>query len=187
MPRHPRAVLAAALPLVAALVVALLVPVPTSEARTEAAPLPADLELTTLDGATIRMGDLRGKVVLLDFWATWCKPCRMSLPHLRHLHEQLADQPFEIIGVSVDQDEQVLRAYLEEEGVDWTQVWDPGQEATYAFGVRGFPFYLVIDHEGRPVSKLEGWSDRHPAALDRAVRRELGPARKAARRGEIYR
>jgi thiol-disulfide isomerase/thioredoxin len=174
MSGHRTALLAAAL-----LLTALPAAAPAG-ARAETEPLPAELELTTLDGETIRMGDLRGKVVLLDFWATWCKPCRNATPHLRRLHQRLGDQPFEIVGVSVDHDEEALRRYLAEEEIGWTQVWDPGQDAAYAFGVQGFPFYLVIDHEGRPVSKLEGWSDHHPRALDRAVARELRPARKAA-------
>lgn len=166
--------------LAAALLAALAVALPAAGAETQ--PLPEELTLTTLDGEKVRMGDLRGKVVLLDFWATWCEPCRHATPHLRRLDERLDDEPFEIVGVSVDSDEEALRAYLEEEGVEWTQVWDPGQDATYAFGVTGFPYYLVIDHEGRPVSKLEGWSDRHAQALQRAVARELRPARKAAKR-----
>ena len=61
-------------------------------------------------------------------------------------------------------------------------MWDPRGQATDAFGVTGFPYYLVIDHEGRPVSKLEGWSDRHPQALQRAVAREMRPAKKAAKK-----
>ncbi len=164
-----------------ALAASLAAVLPAAPAAAETQPLPAELTLTTLDGEKVRMGDLRGKVVLLDFWATWCEPCRHSTPHLRRLDERLDDQPFEIIGVSADSDEEALRAYLEEEGIEWTQVWDPRGQATDAFGVTGFPYYLVIDHEGRPVSKLEGWSDGHAAALQRAVVRELRPAKKAAK------
>ena len=170
----------AAFALAAVFVAAAALPA-TPAAAAEAQPLPEELTLTTLDGEKVRMGDLRGKVVLLDFWATWCEPCRHSTPHLRRLDERLDDEPFEIIGVSADSDEEALRAYLEEEGIEWTQVWDPRGQATDAFGVTGFPYYLVIDHEGRPVSKLEGWSDGHAAALQRAVVRELRPAKKAAK------
>lgn len=175
---------AALVALVALLVLLVLhVFAPTAEARKEARePLPADLTLRTLDGRSVTFGELRGKVVVLDFWATWCKPCRDALPHLRRLAARMEDKPFELVSVSVDRDEEAMRTMVEEEEMTWTQVWDPEKHLVRAFGVETYPFYLVVDHEGRPTATMDGWSGSHGMVLDRAVAKEVRSAVKAQRR-----
>jgi hypothetical protein len=91
-------------------------------------------------------------------------------------------RPFVLVGISADNDRQALEAYLEKEGVPWPQVWDGGGQALRAFGVSSFPTYLVIDHEGRPVSKLTGWGSSHSTTLSREVLRHVRRAEKAAKR-----
>jgi thiol-disulfide isomerase/thioredoxin len=174
---HRRRVAACCLAL-AALAFALV----AGAARREAEPISAELALKTMDGGSVDFGELRGEVVLLDFWATWCKPCREATPHLERLAGRMEGRPFAIVGISADNDRQALEAYLEKEGVPWPQVWDGGGQAVRAFGVSSFPTYLVIDHEGRPVSKLTGWGSSHSAALGREVLRHVRRAEKAAKR-----
>lgn len=151
-------------------------------ARREAEPISEKLALKTMDGGSVDFGELRGEVVLLDFWATWCKPCREATPHLERLAGRMEGRPFVLVGISVDRDREALEAYLEKEGVPWPQVWDAGGQAVRAFGVSSFPTYLVIDHEGRPVSKLTGWGSSHSRTLSREVGRYVRRAEKAAKR-----
>ena len=161
----------------------LLTAPPAADAKKATAePLPESLTFTTLDGEEVVLADYRGKVVLLDFWATWCKPCRNAVPHLRRMTKRLEDQPFVLIGISVDHDEEALRRYLEEEDITWTQVWDPSNQSSQVFGIRSYPFYAVIDHEGRPARIVRGWGSGSGQLLDRAVGRELRAAKKAAKR-----
>jgi thiol-disulfide isomerase/thioredoxin len=153
-------------------------------ARQEVEPISAELALPAVDGRTVDFGELRGEVVLLDFWATWCKPCREATPHLERLHRRMEGKPFAIVGVSADRDREALDAYLAEEGLPWPQIWDGSRQVTRAFGVDSWPSYLVIDHEGRPVSKLTGWGSEHGRMLDREVGRHVARAQRAARRAE---
>lgn len=152
--------------------------------KEELEPMPAEVALTTLDGETVTFGELRGKAVLLDFWATWCKPCHASLPTLRRLHERIEKKelPVVILSVSVDHNREALERFVEEEGMEWTQVWDRGAQFSREAGVSSYPYFVILDHEGRPVSSLRGWSSRHDLSLARMVTREAKRARKAARK-----
>lgn len=146
-------------------------------------PLPAELTFTTLTGEALTLGELRGKVVLLDFWATWCKPCLAATPHLRRIQERQEGKPFVLLGVSVDHDEEALRRYVAEEEIEWTQVWDAGGVLSgRIFGVKSYPFYVVLDHEGRPAGVLQGWGSDSSRLLDAAVGRAVRRAQKAARK-----
>lgn len=176
----PPVLLAAAL----AVLWLLAAPAPGGAAGDELEPLPAETKLTTLDGDTVSFGELRGKAVLLDFWATWCKPCHASLPTLRRLHKRIEKKglPVVMVSVSVDHDREALERFVEEEDMEWLQVWDRGARFSGGIGVRSYPLFLMVDHEGRPVSKIRGWSSRHELMLSRMVHKEAKRARKAARR-----
>lgn len=170
--------------LLLAAALALTLALAAGAARPEAKPISADLSLTAVDGRKVDFGELRGEVVLLDFWATWCKPCLEATPHLARLHRRMEGRPLVIVGINADGDREALAAYLAEEGLPWPQVWDGSYRISRAFGVDSWPTYLVIDHEGRPVSKLTGWGSEHPRLLDREVGRHVARAQRAARRAE---
>ncbi|HEX6201424.1 MAG TPA: TlpA disulfide reductase family protein [Thermoanaerobaculia bacterium] len=153
-------------------------------ARQEAQPISDELALNAVDGRTVDFGELRGEVVLLDFWATWCKPCLEATPHLERLHRRMEGKPFVLVGINADGDRERLEAYLAEEGLPWPQIWDGSYRVSDAFGVDSWPTYLVIDHEGRPVSKLTGWGSEHGRMLDREVGRHVARAQRAVRRAE---
>lgn len=113
-------------------------------------PVP-DFQATSIDGEPVRLADYRGKVVLLDFWASWCPPCVASMPKLKRLHEQFSEKGFEIIGISADHDEQVLRRFVERMDLPWKQVWVPEPTpgtVMHQYGITKFPTLVLIGRDG---------------------------------------
>ncbi|MFO8034898.1 MAG: TlpA disulfide reductase family protein [Candidatus Bipolaricaulota bacterium] len=103
------------------------------------------------DGPELSLSDLQGKVVLLDFWATWCVPCMDELPRLRQIHRTFGQEDFEIIGVSLDTNEETLRQVLEEYGVGWPQYFDGGgwkTEVAELYRIEATPHLILLDQEG---------------------------------------
>ena len=141
---------------IAALVLALAAAAALAVNEGEKAP---DFTLPAIDGGSqVKLSDFRGKVVLVDFWATWCAPCIGALPEMQDLARKMKGQPFAIVGVDTDGDDLRLRAFLARHPSEWPQVRDrSGKLARETYGVRGYPTYLVLDREGRIVRKVEGW------------------------------
>jgi thiol-disulfide isomerase/thioredoxin len=112
-----------------------------------------DFHLRAMDGGTIRSGDLRGKVVLIDCWATWCTPCMKKMPQLKALYGRWRGRGLEVIGVNFDGDEAKARRAVEALGLAWPQVAVPGDEASgelweVASGITTLPRLLIVDREG---------------------------------------
>jgi thiol-disulfide isomerase/thioredoxin len=128
-------------------------------------------EIRTTDGARLTPDGLRGKVVLLDFWATWCAPCLVEMPRLRRLHEELGAD-LVIVGVSLDTTEpRRLAAWTRRHGVAWPQVHDGrGYNGPLArqFGVESLPATVLFDRDGRLAAR-----DIRGAQLEAAIRRLL--------------
>lgn len=105
---------------------------------------------TTLDGQPIGLGDLRGRVVLLNLWATWCFPCREEIPVLQRLHEQLAAEGLEVVGVSIDVGgaQSYVREFANEFGVTYPIWHDPDARIANTFRTVGVPTTFLIDREG---------------------------------------
>ncbi|MGZ8848302.1 MAG: redoxin domain-containing protein [Pyrinomonadaceae bacterium] len=108
-----------------------------------------EFSLTTADGEYVSSEDLLGKVVVLDFWATWCPPCVDSVPALRDLNKRFAKEPlFKMISVSADSDEGKWRGFIEKNQLVWTQYIDRDHHVARAFDVHAYPTYILIDAEG---------------------------------------
>ena len=116
-------------------------------ARAKMAP---PFSITTLDGQQISMDSLAGKVVLLDFWATWCGPCREALPHVRQIAHKFEGQPFVVLSVSLDSDEVKWKDFVAKNGMTWMQYRDGGFTGRISrlFGVNAIPATFTIDADG---------------------------------------
>lgn len=106
--------------------------------------------VTSLDGKRISLDDLQGKVVLLDFWATWCGPCREALPHVREIAKKFEGQPLIVLSVSVDTDEAKWKEFVVKNEMIWPQYFDRGFTGPIAksFGVQAIPHTFTIDADG---------------------------------------
>lgn len=106
--------------------------------------------VTTSEGQRLSMDDLHGKVVLLDFWATWCEPCREAMPHIRDVAKKFQDQPLVILSVSLDSDEQKWKEFIAKNQMTWPQCRDGGFKGAIAtmFGVTAIPHTFTIDADG---------------------------------------
>jgi peroxiredoxin len=133
-----------------------------------------DFSFTSLQGEYIALEDLKGKVVLLDFWGTWCPPCVESVPELRNLQKRYSKEPsFVMIGISSDSDEEEWRQFTEKNKMVWPQYRDKDRRIQRAFGIRAFPTYVLIDHEGIVRLQSVGFSWMRSANLDDAIKKQV--------------
>ena len=109
------------------------------------------LTFTSLSGKPVNLDEFKGKVVLIDFWATWCSPCVRSMPDLIATYKEYHDQGFEIIGINMDQYKANLLKYLQDNEVTWSQYFDGlgwDNKLAKRFGVRGIPHIVLINKNG---------------------------------------
>ncbi len=135
-------------------------------------PAPA-LSAETLRRTRVDLEDLRGKVVLLQFWASWCESCIDAMPGLTALYDELGGTDFEIVGISLDEDSKAARRAVAEFGLSWPQICDGLGKASplaRSYGVRGTPRFVLIDREGRVRQAYV-----RPGELDATVRALLEP------------
>ena len=131
-----------------------------------------DFSFTSLQGEYISLEDLKGKVVVLDFWGTWCPPCVESVPELRNLNKKYSKEPsFMLIGISSDADDQVWRDFTEKNRMVWPQYRDRDRKIQNAFRIRAYPTYIIIDHEGIVRFKSTGYSWTRAGNLDEAIKK----------------
>jgi peroxiredoxin len=127
-------------------------------------PAAPDFALTDLDGKPHRLSAYRGKIVLLNFWATWCPPCRKELPSMQRAYEKLRGERFAMLAVDVGEDEETVLPFTLSTGVELTFpiLFDKSGETIKAWPVKGLPTTFVIDPEGRIVYRAVGgreWDD----------------------------
>jgi thiol-disulfide isomerase/thioredoxin len=136
---------------------------------------PLTIAGATVDGKPFTTADWKGKVILVDFWATWCGPCREELPRVKSLYSQYHSQGLEVLGVSNDMDVQALRSFVgADSGMPWPQLFDPqaaGQQLwnpiTTGFGINGIPTMFLIDKNGicRSVTARQDMETQIPKLL----------------------
>ena len=107
-----------------------------------------EFHVKDLNGGDLSLEKYRGKIVLLDFWAVWCPPCRAETPHLKRAYEKFKNAGFEIIGISLDRDKAVLLQYIKEEDITWPQFFDERWDVARPYRIAWIPHNFLIDHEG---------------------------------------
>lgn len=115
-----------------------------------------DFQVTTIKGEKVSSTDFRGKVVVMDFWATWCPPCRASVPEIKELTKKYSSDKVVVLSVSADKDDAQWREFVEKKKMDWLQYRDADQHVLNLLNVRAFPTYIVIDPEGIIRDRIEG-------------------------------
>ncbi len=147
----------------------------TREARYIPSPLVAgrapDFTLPRFDGGELRLSDLRGNAVFLNFWASWCPPCRAEARTLEAAWQKYRDQDVVFVGVNIQDEEPAARAFLEEFGITYPNVVDRGHRVAIDYGIWGIPETFFIDREGRITYKhvgALGW-ETITAKLDEAL------------------
>ena len=114
----------------------------------EALGKPLDISFTSLDGRKIDLQEMDGKVVLIDFWATWCGPCIKELPNVKSAYEKLHPKGFEILGISFDNKKETLEKFVKEENMPWPQFFDEEREFGERFNIEGIPTMWLVDKKG---------------------------------------
>ena len=136
-------------------------------------PFAPDFSFVTLEGETISNSGLRGKVVLLDFWGTWCPPCRASVPTLVNIHKKFSDRPFQIVGVSSDTDEDKWKTFVAANKMTWPEYIDLPGSVEALFEVHEFPTYIVIDRSGVIQMRQSGLDNETGAQIEDAINKAL--------------
>ncbi len=130
-----------------------------------------DFDEKDVEGKPLSVANFKGKVVLIDFWATWCAPCVGELPNVLKTYEKNHDKGFEIIGVSLDQDEERLKSFTKDRNMTWQQYFDGkgwGSKLAKKYGIQSIPATFLVDGEGKIIGR-----DLRGDDLDQAVTKAL--------------
>lgn len=115
-----------------------------------------DFRLTDLDGESQSLSRYRGKIVLLNFWATWCKPCTMEMPAMQTVYDQLRDKGFVVLAVNELEDDAKVREHVKQYGHTFPVLMDRDNKVANQFGVFGLPVSVFINQEGRVQEYIKG-------------------------------
>jgi len=108
------------------------------------------------DGAPLALSELRGRVVLVNFWATWCKPCEDEMPAMERLYRQLHPEGFDLVAISVDKEPEEVKLFRQRMGITFPILLDPGEGTARDYQTTGFPESILVDRSGRIVERYVG-------------------------------
>jgi len=141
-----------------AVLAALLLALPAS-ALPGAGDVAPEFSLKTLNGESeITLSDLKGKVVYLDFWASWCGPCRKAFPEVKSLHAEYADQGMEVLAISLDRSPSPAIRFMAQQKAGFPALFDAGSKTAGAYGVRSIPSTVIVGPDGRVAYSMIGFN-----------------------------
>ena len=130
---------------------------------------PREFSLPSLAGETQNLGALRGKVVFLNFWATWCGPCRLEMPSMEALYKQNREKGLEIIAINCGEGRQEVQAFMKENGLSFPALLDEDGKVSSSYGIQAIPTSYIIDRNGNIVSRLVGSINWNTAKIQTAI------------------
>ena len=147
----------------------LLFAVSLSAQQATAAPNKApDINLPAASG-TVQLDDLSGKVVYLDFWASWCQPCKQSFPWMKQMKQSYADQGFEVLAVNLDKDRKLADEFLSKMDVNFIIAFDQNGQSASDYKLKGMPSSFLIDRNGSIHAAHIGFRDEDKKQLEQAI------------------
>ena len=129
-----------------------------------------NFELVDLFGVSHRLSNYKGQVVFLNFWATWCGPCKIEAPALQRLYQSMDGEDFELLAVSTDHKKEPINPFVEQYKLTFPVLWDQEQEVAKRYQVAGIPISLLIDRQGRVAARVMGAREWDSAQWQNTVR-----------------
>jgi len=129
---------------------------------------PVEVLLQNLNGADVNISDFRGKILFLNFWATWCPTCVAEMPAMEKLHQALKNKDFALVTVSIQESAAEVKRFLKQNQLTFTALLDPTGKTVPGFGLRAIPTTLILDKTGRIVGRVMGprpWDSRESIAM----------------------
>jgi thiol-disulfide isomerase/thioredoxin len=115
-----------------------------------------DFDVKDIEGNPLSVAKYKGRIVMIDFWATWCGPCNEELPHVKKIAKEFAGEPLVILSISWDSDGAKWREFIEKNEMTWLQYRDADHSLSRAFGVEAIPHYFTIDSDGVLTAEMLG-------------------------------
>ena len=131
-----------------------------------------DINLPGVNGS-VKLAELKGKVVYLDFWASWCEPCKKSFPWLHDIKQSYADKGFEVVAVNLDKDRKLADAFLKEMDVNFVLAFDEDGESASAYKLKGMPSSYLIGRDGKLYASHIGFKEKDKTKLEQAIKELL--------------
>jgi len=132
-----------------------------------------DFTLSSSTKINTRLAELRGQVIMLNFWATWCNPCRVEIPHLQKLYAQYEDIGFTILGVSIDNNKTKAVKMANDLGAKFPILFDNTQNVSKLYSIKTMPFTILIDRDGKIRHLFQGYKPGYEAKYSKAIRELL--------------
>jgi thiol-disulfide isomerase/thioredoxin len=127
-----------------------------------------DVLLQDLNGADVNISDFRGKIVFLNFWATWCPSCVVEMPSMEKLHQKLKDKDFFLVSISIQDSAAEVKHFFKQNKLTFTALLDSSGKTVPGFGIRAIPTTLLLDKAGRIIGRVVGpreWDSRESIAM----------------------
>lgn len=132
-----------------------------------------DFSLSGDNGTTIKLSSYKNQIVYVDFWASWCKPCRQSFPFLNEMHQRYASKGLKIIAINLDDNKKAAAAFLKKYPASFTIAYDPEGKTPSKYGLKVMPTSYLIDRRGQIINIHKGFKEDQAKALENMISQSL--------------